>query len=116
LGVSIAANGWWSFAASLFLWLVSSATQVKAAEAIPGSRVFDETRVAQIRVTVSTNDYLAMQKRIGTGYFSDFPYVPADVQFDDITLTNVAVRIKGHAGSQWPWSLKFDFNLYQPGQ
>ena len=92
------------------LLFLAAASRLFAGE--PGGVVFDESRVAQIQITISPENYAAMLKPDAPGYHANYPYVPAAFTFDGVTLTNVAARIKGHGGTFTP-SFKIDFNRYQ---
>src|ERR1043165_7699541 len=78
--------------------------------------VFDEGRVAQVQIQVAPEYFSQMRQKIGSGYFSEFQYVPGTFTFDGVTVSNVAVRFKGHVTPRDPWSFKVDFNRYAEGQ
>jgi hypothetical protein len=89
-----------------------------AAQPEPGARVFDPSRVAVVKFTMTPGDLARMRRfTFPPGGGLEYPYVPANLEFDGQVITNIAVRHKGNSsmgGGQHP-SLKIDFNDFQPG-
>src|SRR6266511_631956 len=85
------------------------------------SYVFNESRLATVRVTMTTNDFRTMlSSRRAAGPENVHKWVPATVEFDGLVLSNVAMRIKGNnslgtaPGLEIPY--KLDFNRFVPKQ
>mgnify|MGYP003341576334 CR=1 FL=1 len=62
-----------------------------------GAHVFDVERVANYRFTMTSASLSKLLASRNAGLNADHAYVPADIDIDGVTVSNVAVRLKGNS-------------------
>ncbi len=82
---------------------------------------FRDTKVWDISLTLSSNDYDLLEPKGGRGFGADFNYVQANVTISGKLFKNVGLRYKGNssfssARSIPKKSFKIDFNRFVKGQ
>jgi len=82
---------------------------------------FQDTKVWNIALTVSSENYAALEPGNGKGFGADFEYVRANVVVAGESLENVGLRYKGNSSFSTARgilkkSFKIDFNRFVKGQ
>lgn len=98
------------------LGLLLATGTLAAQKPVPGATVFDPSRVAVVKFTMTAEALKKMMATLSSGLQANHAYVPADLDYGGVTVTNIAVRLKGNsslsAGRTQP-SLKVDINYYR---
>jgi len=104
------------------LWgCVSGGIEVEAVSPKTAAAFFQDTKVWDVVLTVSPENYAALEPRNSKGFGADFEYVRANVKVAGKALENVGLRYKGNSSFSTARgilkkSFKIDFNRFVKGQ
>ncbi|MFT6562855.1 MAG: spore coat protein CotH, partial [Limisphaerales bacterium] len=104
------------------LWgCVSGGIAVEAVSPKTAAAFFQDTKVWDVVLTVSPENYAALEPRNTRGFGADFEYVRANATVAGKALENVGLRYKGNSSFSTARgipkkSFKIDFNRFVKGQ
>ena len=110
------------FGAFVCIWgCVPGGVAVEPVSPKTADAFFQDTKVWDVALTVSPENYAALEPRNGRGFGADFEYVRANATVAGKALENVGLRYKGNSSFSTARgipkkSFKIDFNRFVKGQ
>jgi len=110
------------FGAFVCIWgCVPGGVATEAVSSKTADAFFQDTKVWDVALTVSPENYAALEPGNGKGFGADFEYVRANAIFAGEALQNVGLRYKGNSSFSTARgipkkSFKIDFNRFVKGQ
>ena len=110
------------FGAFVCIWgCVPGGVATEAVSPKTADAFFQDTKVWDVALTVSPENYAALEPRNGRGFGADFEYVRANATVAGKALENVGLRYKGNSSFSTARgipkkSFKIDFNRFVKGQ